>query len=223
MARGIAKGTGHDARSLLTKPESKMYLVRTDGFTCTREIVEDNRFTFAHPSTQQNLLMWATRPRTVLVLKKKGDALLPELVQAVSFLQHEGMCIMLERDVHETLVRRRGNGSTNTGDGIDMNELQSFDASSASLADAVDLVVCLGGDGLVLHASSLFPYAVPPIACFNLGSMGFLANLQFRDFSQDMKALIEGNSVRHSTISGAYTMKTPAANFVSHSFFVIIL
>ena len=96
-------------------------------------------------------------------------------------------------------------------------------ASSASLADAVDLVVCLGGDGLVLHASSLFPYAVPPIACFNLGSMGFLANLQFRDFSQDMKALIEGNSVRHSTISGAYTMKTPAANFVSHSFFVIIL
>ena len=79
--------------------------------------MEDNRFTFAHPSTQQNLLMWATRPRTVLVLKKKGDALLPELVQAVSFLQHEGMCIMLERDVHETLVRRRGNGSSNTGDG----------------------------------------------------------------------------------------------------------
>lgn len=38
----------------------------------------------------------------------------------------------------------------------------------------VDFVVCLGGDGVILHASNLFPTAVPPVVSFNLGSLGFL-------------------------------------------------
>lgn len=39
---------------------------------------------------------------------------------------------------------------------------------------AVDLVITLGGDGTILHASSLFPRKVPPIMSFSLGSLGFL-------------------------------------------------
>lgn len=31
------------------------------------------------------------------------------------------------------------------------------------LHEVVDFVVCLGGDGLVLHASSLFQAAIPPV------------------------------------------------------------
>ncbi len=40
------------------------------------------------------------------------------------------------------------------------------------LAETVDVVVCLGGDGTLLWASSLFPRAMPPVISFAMGSLG---------------------------------------------------
>lgn len=37
-------------------------------------------------------------------------------------------------------------------------------------------MACLGGDGVILHASNLFRDAVPPVVSFNLGSLGFLTS-----------------------------------------------
>jgi NADH kinase len=46
-------------------------------------------------------------------------------------------------------------------------------------SEPVDLVVTLGGDGTILHASSLFSVAaVPPVLSFSMGTLGFL--LPFR-------------------------------------------
>lgn len=46
-------------------------------------------------------------------------------------------------------------------------------------AEKIDLVVTLGGDGTILHASSLFSAgAVPPVLSFSMGTLGFL--LPFR-------------------------------------------
>ena len=43
----------------------------------------------------------------------------------------------------------------------------------------IDLVITLGGDGTILHASSLFKVgAVPPVLSFSMGTLGFL--LPFR-------------------------------------------
>lgn len=44
----------------------------------------------------------------------------------------------------------------------------------SELHERVDFVVCLGGDGVILHASNLFCNAIPPVVSFNLGSLGFL-------------------------------------------------
>jgi NAD+ kinase len=46
----------------------------------------------------------------------------------------------------------------------------------------VDFVVCLGGDGVILHASCLFGASMPPLLAFHLGSMGFLTQHHFDDF-----------------------------------------
>lgn len=46
----------------------------------------------------------------------------------------------------------------------------------SDLHEKVDFVACLGGDGVILHASNLFRDAVPPIVSFNLGSLGFLTS-----------------------------------------------
>lgn len=45
----------------------------------------------------------------------------------------------------------------------------------ALLAAKVDVVVTLGGDGTILHVSSLFDRcAVPPVLSFSMGTLGFL-------------------------------------------------
>ena len=60
------------------------------------------------------------------------------------------------------------------------------------LHKAIDFVVCLGGDGVLLHASSLFMRAIPPVISFNLGSLGFLTNHTFDDFRRDLRDVITG-------------------------------
>jgi len=55
----------------------------------------------------------------------------------------------------------------------------------------IDLVVTLGGDGTILHASSLFRQGpVPPMLSFSMGTLGFL--LPFRR-SKIMRLLTEAN------------------------------
>lgn len=53
-------------------------------------------------------------------------------------------------------------------------------SSSLTLPD-LDLIITLGGDGTILHVSSLFdtPGKVPPVLSFSMGSLGFL--LPFRE------------------------------------------
>ena len=43
-----------------------------------------------------------------------------------------------------------------------------------TIASKLDLIITLGGDGTLLHASRLFPEAHPPILSFSLGTLNFL-------------------------------------------------
>jgi len=65
-------------------------------------------------------------------------------------------------------------------------------SGAARLHKAIDFVVCLGGDGVLLHASSLFRRAIPPVISFNLGSLGFLTNHTFDDYQRDLRDVITG-------------------------------
>ncbi|KAJ7514781.1 hypothetical protein O6H91_23G058800 [Diphasiastrum complanatum] len=170
---------------LQSRKKAEMYLVRTDGVSCTREKVEDSTLAFTHPSTQQQMLMWKTLPRTVLLLKKLGDELMDEAEQVASFLYYdEEMNVMVEPEVHDRLARRPG-----------FEFVQTFyNQDTSNLHESVDFVVCLGGDGVILHASDLFRTAVPPVVSFNLGSLGFLTAHPFEDFKQDLRAIIHGNT-----------------------------
>lgn len=54
-----------------------------------------------------------------------------------------------------------------------------------------DFVITLGGDGTVLHASTLFQNVVPPILSFSLGSLGFLTCFAYENFRDVLKNAIE--------------------------------
>lgn len=55
-----------------------------------------------------------------------------------------------------------------------------------SLAQKVDLTTTFGGDGTILHASSLFSTSssVPPILAFSMGTLGFLGEWKFPDYKR---------------------------------------
>ena len=70
------------AKGKFGKDKAKFQLCRTDGFTCETESehVEDESYVrFDGPATQNHMLVWKACPKTVLVLKKRGTALLPHL------------------------------------------------------------------------------------------------------------------------------------------------
>ncbi|WRX30589.1 NAD kinase - like 2 [Theobroma cacao] len=174
-----------------SRKKAEMFLVRTDGFSCTREKVTESSLAFTHPSTQQQMLMWKSTPKTVLLLKKLGPELMEEAKEVASFLYYqEKMNVLVEPDVHDIFARIPGFGFVQTFYSQDVSDLH----------ERVDFVACLGGDGVILHASNLFRGAVPPVVSFNLGSLGFLTSHTFEDYRQDLMQVIHGNS----TADGVY-------------------
>ncbi|KAM1022888.1 hypothetical protein ACFX2I_043744 [Malus domestica] len=174
-----------------SRKKAEMFLVRTDGFSCSREKVTESSLAFTHPSTQQQMLMWKSSPKTVLVLKKLGQELMQQAKEVVSFLYYqEKMNVLVEPDVHDVFARIPGFGFVQT----------FYSQDTSDLHERVDFVACLGGDGVILHASNLFKGAVPPIVSFNLGSLGFLTSHTFDDYMQDLRQVIHGNN----TSDGVY-------------------
>ncbi|XP_038990641.1 NAD kinase 2, chloroplastic-like isoform X2 [Hibiscus syriacus] len=174
-----------------SRKKAEMFLVRTDGFSCTREKVTESSLAFTHPSTQQQMLMWKSTPKTVLLLKKLGPELMEEAKEVASFLHYqENMNVLVEPDVHDIFARIPGFGFVQT----------FYSQDTSDLHERVDFVACLGGDGVILHASNLFRGAVPPVVSFNLGSLGFLTSHTFEDYREDLKQVIHGNN----TADGVY-------------------
>lgn len=62
----------------------------------------------------------------------------------------------------------------------------SLEEKPTAFHDKVDLTVTLGGDGTILHASSLFATCsnVPPVLSFSMGTLGFLSEWQFSEFKR---------------------------------------
>ncbi|KAG6861162.1 hypothetical protein C0995_003171 [Termitomyces sp. Mi166 len=62
-------------------------------------------------------------------------------------------------------------------------------------AEKIDLVVTLGGDGTILHASSLFSAgAVPPVLSFSMGTLGFLLPFHIDDFAKALESVFRGKA-----------------------------
>ncbi|CAM8885509.1 unnamed protein product [Rhodiola kirilowii] len=174
-----------------SRKKAEMFLVRTDGYSCTREKVTESSLAFSHPSTQQQMLMWKSTPRTVLLLKKLGQELMEQAKEVASYLYNEEkMNVLVEPELHDIFARIPGFGFIQT----------FYTQDTSDLHERVDFVACLGGDGVILHASNLFRGAVPPVVSFNLGSLGFLTSHAFNDYREDLRQVIHGNT----TADGVY-------------------
>lgn len=111
-------------------------------------------------------LEWCSLPRNILIVKKRHDEKASAaLLQAIKHIQstYPDMNIIVESDTYEQFGKEHP------------NVLPVTSEEKHLLGSKVDLAVTLGGDGTILHISSLFDQdAVPPVLSFSMGTLGFL-------------------------------------------------
>ncbi|KNC99941.1 uncharacterized protein SPPG_05314 [Spizellomyces punctatus DAOM BR117] len=132
----------------------------------------------------EHLLRWSQPPRTVLIVKKPNDERTrAAFLEIVRWLRSEYpyMNIVVEPAVAEEL-----------GEEVSGLHVISKD-NMVEYSRTIDFAITLGGDGTILHASSLFPRAVPPIISFSLGTLGFLLPFGFQDYQTALIKVIEGS------------------------------
>ena len=167
--------------TVLEDPSEKgpITLIRCDGYMCERESVEGYNIAFRGAATEQVMMVWNHPPSTCLILMKRDPALIPNLIEAATYLNEQfGISVLVEPQVQTWAL----------ANGLFLDTFVSVE----NLNQKADFVICLGGDGLILHASTLFPAAVPPLISFNLGSLGFLAPFEYEDFRNTVNYLLSG-------------------------------
>ncbi|XP_034062854.1 NAD kinase-like isoform X1 [Gymnodraco acuticeps] len=141
------------------------------------------------PASQK--LTWNKPPKSVLVIKKIRDAsLLQPFKELCIFLTEvKDMIVYVEKKVLEDPAI-----SDDENFGAITEKFCTFRDDLDDISNRVDFIICLGGDGTLLYASSLFQESVPPVMAFHLGSLGFLTPFKFDTYQSQVDQVIEGNA-----------------------------
>lgn len=133
-------------------------------------------------------LLWATPPRTVLLVKKWEDATVTSKMHEIAgWLTDRGARVMVEEGVHAT----------------EMPEYEPFCVrDGAEDQPLLDFAVTLGGDGTLLHLANLFSgdgdegsARPPPVVSFGMGTLGFLTPFDVVDYENILGCLLKSNEV----------------------------
>ncbi|KAH7642561.1 nad kinase-like [Dermatophagoides farinae] len=145
--------------------------------------------TIQDPASQH--LIWHKTPASVLVIKKIHDSLIikPFLDLVQWLIWEKDMTVFIETSVLEDVHLKNNPLFLSIKD-----KVRTFRDGTEDLTDKVDFIVCLGGDGTLLYASSLFQESVPPVMAFHMGSLGFLTPFEFDDFQQQINNVLKGNA-----------------------------
>ncbi|CAI5646884.1 NAD kinase isoform X1 [Oreochromis niloticus] len=141
------------------------------------------------PASQR--LTWNKPPKSVLVIKKIRDASLLQPFKELCMFLTEGknMIVYVEKKVLEDpAISGDENFAAVT------KKFCTFREDLDDISNRVDFIICLGGDGTLLYASSLFQESVPPVMAFHLGSLGFLTPFKFDMYQSQVNQIIEGNT-----------------------------
>jgi NAD+ kinase len=136
-------------------------------------------------------LKWQSPPRTVLMVKKWNDtAATSKMRKIASWLESRGLRVLVEQRVHDH----------------ETPEYAAVDPSSGPESDPPrpDFAVTLGGDGTLLHLSTLFngndtdrqPVHAgrpPPVVSFGMGTLGFLTPFDVDDYKMILERVLRSH------------------------------
>ncbi|CAH1772485.1 unnamed protein product [Owenia fusiformis] len=148
-----------------------------------------NTLTIQDPGSQR--LTWYNVPKTTLIIKKIFDDTVWQPFKDIAtwLVKEKNMTVYVEEKVMEEPNVINDNEFRALA-----NQLSTFQEGKEDLTDKIDFIICLGGDGTLLYASSLFQQSVPPVMAFHLGSLGFLTPHQFTMFREQITQVLEGNA-----------------------------
>lgn len=126
-------------------------------------------------------LKWRRPPRKVLLIKKRDSSddhvLTSHLVDIAKYLVSEF------------------NISPLIEPGEEVPGIEAIKEELLPLACThVDFVVCLGGDGSLMHVNSLFKGRVPPVIGFFCGTLGFLTPFHIDNFKEEISKIVKGEA-----------------------------
>jgi len=125
-------------------------------------------------------LKWRRAPHKVLLIKKRDDdSLTSHLREIAKYLISEFNI----KPIIEPAVKE---------------ELPDFDALNEEhlplSCTSIDFIICLGGDGSLLHVNSLFKGRVPPVLAFFCGTLGFLTPFHIDNFREEITRVVKGDA-----------------------------
>ncbi|KAG9248091.1 NADH kinase-like protein POS5 [Calycina marina] len=128
------------------------------------------------PGNDLVALQWPEPPRNILMVKKDGTPSVTEsLIEYAKHIHSNYINVSL---IFEPIVAAQ------------LHTKFPFPIYSttnhANFLQKVDMATTLGGDGTILHASSLFSAEVnvPPILSFSMGTLGFLGEWKFSEYKR---------------------------------------
>lgn len=147
------------------------------------------------PSLHHCMMQWHEPPKRILFLAKPDPEILDKLFDSVLYLwSKEHVDIVFEENIFHWLY-----GYTPFSQWLTELKVQPGANKRLSILvagdNSIDLVITFGGDGLLLHCNNLFNGAVPPVMCFDFGSLGFLTPFQYDDFKEEVDNVLNGTVV----------------------------
>ncbi|GBC22842.2 uncharacterized protein OCT59_027011 [Rhizophagus irregularis] len=128
-------------------------------------------------------LKWMEPPRSVLVVKKPFTKSTDKaLLEIVNWLHesYPNINIIVEPEVAKKFENELPYVFISQGHGDEYTRI-------------VDFVITIGGDGTILHVSSLFNQCVPPVISFSMGTLGFLLPFHLQHYKSALEDIIKGN------------------------------
>nr|GAT57802.1 predicted protein [Mycena chlorophos] len=166
LSAGDGDANGHATPMFSALRSASRLVARTRGFATPPVQAHSLWSQFPHP------------PQSILIVNKLRTQ--PVILAIDAFLEH----------VHSTYpgVRVFHEDRPDIPHGAEVWQ-------SGEKAQNIDLVVTLGGDGTILHASSLFSAgAVPPVLSFSMGTLGFLLPFHIDDFAKALESVFQGKA-----------------------------
>ncbi|XP_062386518.1 NAD kinase b isoform X1 [Sardina pilchardus] len=141
------------------------------------------------PASQR--LTWNKPPVNVLIIRKiRDESLLEPFKELCRFLVEEKkLMVFVEKKVADDVTLTNDEAFSSI-----CKKLCTFREGFDDISHCIDLIICLGGDGTLLYASSLFQGSVPPVMAFHLGSLGFLTPFKFESYRTEVAKVFEGNA-----------------------------
>ncbi|CAF0755476.1 unnamed protein product [Adineta steineri] len=143
----------------------------------------DQLIVIQDPSTQR--LHWISTPNHILIIRKPGPTTLKEFQTLIGKLLRRHLNVYIESSDQEYL---------SVDNNSDLKKYaEQFIVFDQGDLPKIDLIICLGGDGTLLHASSIFQKSCPPILSFSMGSLGFLTPFDFKSHEKILNEVLAGN------------------------------